>query len=248
MCYQSGVTKGPCPGPQAPALRNIQHLRPQALTTETSTISTTQEDPFEYPPPPIASEDETRIQCPFCFMPIERRGSEKERSELWKHHIHEHLKSYSCLFPKCAESLVFFARRHEWKAHMESAHSKNWLREVYTIIWYCDIDHESQETFETEMEWRKHMQNLESHPRRKLTAPTQAQLDALSPRKRHASLRDNFVCPLCEQIPGKIRLLVENGNGQPTELYNFVVDHVANHLKSLSLMAIPSFENASQEP
>jgi hypothetical protein len=91
------------------------------------------------------------------------------------------------------------------------------------------------------------MQNLDSHPTRQLKTPTQAQLDALSSRKQQAALRDKFVCPLCEQIPEKIRPLVEKGQGDPSEMYAFVVDHVANHLRSLSLMAVPSFDTTVPE-
>jgi ankyrin repeat protein len=91
------------------------------------------------------------------------------------------------------------------------------------------------------------MQDLNFHPERKLTAPTRAQLDVLSPRKQQVALRDEHACPLCEQIPEKIRSLVENRKGDPTDMYNFVVDHVANHMKSLSLMAIQSPENTTQE-
>lgn len=241
----SGITKAFRPDPQAPVLRQLHPPKP--LTTIISTISTTHEDSFEYPPVPTASEGNTRVQCPFCFMPLERRELEKKENHHWKRHIDEHLKPYVCLFPDCAKSLVFFARRHEWKAHMESAHSKDWLRKVHTMVWYCDIDHEPPETFETELQWRKHMQDLESHPKRKLTAPAQVQLDALSPRKRRVVPRDEFVCPLCEQIPEKIRPLVDKGKREPTDMYNFVVDHVANHMKSLSLMAMPSLGNTTQE-
>lgn len=243
----SGMTKASRPDPQAPALRQLHLPKPRALTTVISSISTTQEDSFEYPPPPIVSGGETHVRCPFCFMPLEHKGREEKNNHLWKRHVDDHLKPYECLFPECAESLVFFPRRREWKAHMESAHSKDWLRKVHVIVWYCDIDHDSPETFETDLQWRRHMQDLNSHPARKLTAPTQAQLDALSPRKQQVALRDKYACPLCEQIPEKIRPLVENGKGDPTDMYNFVVDHVGNHMKSLSLMAIPSFETSTQE-
>ncbi|PHH75608.1 hypothetical protein CDD82_4380 [Ophiocordyceps australis] len=130
---------------------------------------------------------------------------------------------------------------------MEAVHSKNWLRKVHTTVWYCDFDHDPPELFETESLWRKHMQNLESHPKRKLTPPTEAQLAALSPRKQQAALREDYACPLCEQIPEKLQPLT--GKQQSTEMYDLVVDHVANHLKSLSLLAVPSLESCTlQEP
>ncbi|KAB5583631.1 hypothetical protein GE09DRAFT_1248057 [Coniochaeta sp. 2T2.1] len=242
----SGVTKASRPDPQAPVLKLLHRPKPRALTTVISTISTTQEDSFDYPPPPVVSEGETRAQCPFCLLPLERKQLEKWNDH-WKRHVDEHLKPYSCLFPKCAESLVVFTRRNEWKAHMESTHSRDWLRKVHATVWHCDLGHDPPEMFETEAQWREHMMNLESHPGRKQAAPTQAQLDALSPRKQQAALREKFVCPLCEQIPEKIRGLIEKGRGDATDMYNYVVDHVANHLKSLSLMAVPSLETTTPE-
>ncbi|PHH62955.1 hypothetical protein CDD81_6380 [Ophiocordyceps australis] len=242
----SGITKASRPDPQAPVLRQLRAPKPRAPTTVISTISTTLDDWFEYPPAPIASQGETRVQCPFCFRPLERRELEKQKNDSWKRHIDEHLKPYTCLYHDCAESLVFFARRNEWKAHMESAHSKDWLRKVHTIVWYCDIDHDSPELFETESQWRKHMQDLGSHPKRNLTPPTKAQLAALSPKKQQAALREEYVCPLCERIPDKVLPLV--GKHQSMEMYDLVIDHVANHLKSLSLMAVPSLENSTQNP
>lgn len=178
----TGSTKTSRLDTQAPALRVVQLPKPRALTIVTSTISTSQEESLEYPPAPTACKGETRVQCPFCFIPLELEELERERNRHWRRHIDEHLKPYGCLFPRCAEPLVFFACRHEWKAHMQSSHSKDWFRKVHNFIWYYDIDHDSPETFETELQWRRHMQDLGNHPKRKLTAPTEPQLDALSLR------------------------------------------------------------------
>ena len=242
----SGVTKASMPDPQAPVLRHLHLPQRPALTSVISTISTAPGDSFEYPPPPKIKEGETRIQCPYCLMPLDFGELENRGNQYWRHHVDEDLKSYVCMFPECAEALVFFTRRHEWKSHMESVHSIDsidWPRKVHTIIWYCDIDHDPPERFETELQWREHMKNLDSHPRRQLTEPTKAQLDALSPRKQQVALRERFVCPLCEHIPEKIRPLAEKGKGNPAEMYEFLVDHVANHIKSLSLISLPCLDN-----
>lgn len=236
----TGATKASRPDPQAPALKHLHHPKRPALTTVVSEISTSQQDSFEYPPPPKANDGDTRVQCPYCLMPLDHRELERKGYEYWTHHVDEDIKPYACLFPECSEALVVFTRRHEWKSHMESVHSKDWPRKVHTIIWYCDIDHNPPEQFETEILWRDHMQNLDSHAKRKLTQPTKAQLDALSPRKQQVALRDRFVCPLCEQIPERIRSIVEKGLGNPQEGDHYLIDHVANHIKSISLLAVPS--------
>lgn len=242
----SGVTKASRPDPRAPALRHLHLPRRPALSTVISTISTTytQQDSFEYPSPPKANEGETRTQCPYCLMPLDNTELRNNVNGYWARHIDEDIKPYACLFPECAKALVFFTRRHEWKSHMDSVHSKDWMRKIHATIWYCDIDHDVPEQFETELQWKDHMKNLNSHPNRRLVEPTKAQLDALSPRKQQVALRDRFVCPLCELIPERIRPLVEKGLGNPVEGDEFMIDHVANHIKSLSLLSLPCLDSS----
>lgn len=64
----------------------------------------------------------------------------------------------------------------------------------------------------------------------------------LAPRKQQVALRDSFVCPLCEQIPEKIRPQVESGVANPQDGYEFLSDHIANHIKSLSLLSLPCLD------
>ncbi|KAH8177980.1 ankyrin repeats (3 copies) domain-containing protein [Sarocladium implicatum] len=244
----SDMTKASRPDRRALEVRKLQAPRPKALSTVISTISTSQEHSLEYPDLPRAKPGELRVQCPYCFAPLEHGGSEKKRTESWRRHIDEHVKPYACLFPQCAKSLTFFTRRREWKAHMETSHPKDWLRKVHTMVWYCDMDHDEPLLFDTEDAWRNHMKELALHPKRKLKAPTPTQLDALAPRKQQAAPRDPFVCPLCEQIPQKIKPLVEKGSGDRIELENQVIDHVADHLKTLSLMALPSLQDGQNNP
>ncbi|KAI5460115.1 hypothetical protein BGZ63DRAFT_465521 [Mariannaea sp. PMI_226] len=207
--------------------------------TKRHMTSTMQDESLEYPLVPTASEGETRVQCPFCYRPLERKASEEVTSNIWKRHIDEHIKPYTCLYPMCGE---FFARRHQWKAHMENRHAKDWLRKVHTSVWYCDIEHESTKTFATESEWREHLEDLQNHPKQKVPL-TEFQLDALSPQKRTCVFRGEFVCPLCEQTPKDIRHLAEKAGGDRTEAYNALVNHVADHLQSLALMAVPPPHN-----
>ena len=244
----SGMTKASRPDRQALEVRQLQAPRPKALSTVISTISTSQEQSMEYPDLPRAKEGELRVQCPYCFAPLEHKGSEKNKTQAWRRHIDEHVKPYACLFPQCAKALTFFTRRREWQAHMETNHPKDWLRKVHTIVWYCDIDHDEPLTFDTENAWRSHMKDLTLHPKRQLKVPTQTQLDALSPRKQQAAPRDPYVCPLCEQVPPKVRPLIEKSASDPVELEAQVGSHVADHLKTLALMALPSLHNGQSHP
>lgn len=241
----SSITDSSVLDPQAPLLRRVYAPSQPALTTVVSTISFTQEDSFEYPPAPKANQGETRVQCPYCLMPLDCRELEKREDEYWRQHIDHDIKPYNCLFPECAERLVLFSDRHEWRLHMESMHSRSWPRKVHTTVWFCDIDHNPPEQFETELQWRKHMKDSNSHPKRKLTEPTTAQLDALSPRKQHVTLREPLTCPLCERIPEEIRSLVEKEGENQAAMYEVLVNHVANHIQSLSLISLPCLDNDS---
>lgn len=88
----TGLTTASRPDPEAPAIKRLQLPSPSTMTTVISTISTMQQDSFIYPPPPTASEGETRIQCPFCLTALERRSSEKERNDHWKRHVDQDIK------------------------------------------------------------------------------------------------------------------------------------------------------------
>ncbi|KAF6810479.1 hypothetical protein CSOJ01_06291 [Colletotrichum sojae] len=222
------------------------HALPHAPTTAISTISTRQDDSLEYPPAPVASKGATSAQCPYCLRGLELREDDKVSDHVWRRHVDEHVQPYPCLFPECAESLVFFSRPHDSKTHMESAHSEEWMRKVHTVVWCCNLKHKSSDPvqLETELEWRKHCQDLDLHPD-KSKPPSEAQLDSSSPRSQRVAKREQFVCPLCEQIPDKIKPLLDKKDTK--DIHGTVVDHVAAYLRSLSLMAVPSFENGNQQ-
>lgn len=228
-------------------LGNLRSPAMRASTTSASSVSTRKDDLVEYPPAPWTGEGATSVQCPFCLRPLELGEKGKASDVIWRSHVEEHVKPYACLFPKCAEALVFFASLPDWNNHMESVHSTDWMRKVHNVVWCCGMKHESSEAetmFETEQEWRKHCQDLNLHPGR-AKVPTKAQLDAASSRSQQISLRGEFVCPLCERIPEKIQHLARKKEGR--DIHRALVHHVAAHLRSLSLMALPSFEDDIQE-
>jgi ankyrin repeat protein len=106
------------------------------------------------------------------------------------------------------------------------------------------MGHDTPLTFETELQWREHMLNPASHPNRK-KLPTQAQLDARCPQQQQIAPREQFVCPLCEHIPDEISHKTIKGKLDASRIHSLVVSHVASHIKSLSLMAVPSLETAA---
>ncbi|KFY84016.1 hypothetical protein V498_07869, partial [Pseudogymnoascus sp. VKM F-4517 (FW-2822)] len=129
---------------------------------------------------------------------------------------------------------------------MATAHSKDWPRDVHTMTWYCDLGHKEPVEFDNEAEWREHMRTLSLHPGRS-KPPSDAQLDTLAVRKQQLSRREPYVCPFCEDKPQSIAVLGDCGN--PTDIANIMVTHIAEHVKSLSFLALPGFndEAANEE-
>lgn len=212
-----------------------------ATPTAMGSNSISQNDPLEYPALPQGSRRTTRVQCPFCFVELQLQGSEEEDLELWKSHVDQGIKPYSCIFPQCSQSLHFFVQFHEWEAHMDSVHSKDWTQRVHTKTWSCDIDHDTPLVFESEREWRDHFMNPASHPNRK-KLPTRYQLHAYCTEIEKYVPRGQFVCPLCERIPDETSPETVKEILDESQFYSLLVSHVATHIKSLALMAVPSIE------
>ncbi|KAF5584287.1 ankyrin repeat [Fusarium subglutinans] len=231
---------------QAPILEEVQGPSREALRRVMGNFTAPQHDSSDYPPMPKVSQGQAGVQCPLCFVVWEQTNSESVNLGLWKLHVDEHVKPYSCLFPRCAMSLTLFVHQQEWEDHMESVHSSDWLREVHTKQWYCDSGHENTFAFELEAQWREHVLDPASHPERQET-PNRFQLKALSQLKQRRVLRDMYVCLLCDQIPEEVQQKLETGHVNPADLHNCVLSHVATHLKSLSLLAIPFLTEGADE-
>ncbi|KAF5705145.1 ankyrin repeat-containing protein [Fusarium mundagurra] len=225
--------------------------RPLSFYEETSTAG--QDNLSEYPPLPEVVKIKARlkpnwpetlrrlngVRCPFCAEELVLRRSDDDMLEFWIHHINEHIEPYPCLYPECAKALKSFVHRKDWVEHMESMHSKEWLQRVHTRSWYCDFGHESPMVFEFEHQWRSHI--LQPHAEY-LKAPDPRTLGAYSTRKQKHFHRNEFACPLCEQIPEEAQKMLETGQHEPGQVRRLVLNHVASELKSLSMMAVPPLD------
>ncbi|CAG9982378.1 unnamed protein product, partial [Clonostachys byssicola] len=56
---------------------------------------------------------------------------------------------------------------------------------------------------------------------------------------------NEFLCPLCMRVPENIEQLLGKDGTSSTLTNNLLLDHIANHLESLSLNALPSLPNSS---
>ncbi|CZR48127.1 uncharacterized protein FPRO_12737 [Fusarium proliferatum ET1] len=179
------------------------------------------------------------VRCPFCAEELVLRRSYDDMLEFWTHHINTHVEPYPCLYPECATALKSFVHREDWVDHMELTHSKDWMQRVHTRSWYCDIGHKSPMVFEFERQWSTHM--LQPHPEYRQT-PNPSNIRAYSARKQKYFPRDEFVYPLCEKVPEEAQKMLETGQNESGQVRKLVLDHFATELKSLSMMAVPSFD------
>ncbi|KAJ4328354.1 hypothetical protein N0V84_001225 [Fusarium piperis] len=163
-------------------------------------------------------------------------------NKYWRRHVDQDLQPYVCLYRRCTNSL--FAHKSDWSKHMATAHSQEWPSKAHSMTWYCDLGHAETAVFDNETDWRKHMRKLSLHPGRS-KPPTDAQLDALSAGKQKLARRDPYVCLFCEEKPQRIAILGDRGNS--TDMASILVDHIAEHVKSLSFLSLPGLEGAAAE-
>ncbi|CAH0021652.1 unnamed protein product [Clonostachys rhizophaga] len=205
-----------------------------------TTVHLSKDDCFKYPPTPVMAEGETCIQCPFCSDELEL-GS--DTSKAWEDHMHKDLTPYLCLLPECAAGLTFFETRTEWKAHMSTRHYSDWMLKVVPK-WYCSLDHDLLQTFQTEGEWRDHMKDTSSHYLKR-RPPTEAQLDHLANEFDEIAPSREFLCPLCRRIPNNTEEFSGKDSTSSSMTNSLLLDHIAGHLESLSLKALPPFSDPS---
>jgi hypothetical protein len=82
-------------------------------------------------------------------------------------HLREHFKHdlqpYVCISEQCRSDLQYFESLREWRHHMNSQHSRNWIDEIHrSALWFCDVEGHPYQDFATEDELRSHLQA--AHP------------------------------------------------------------------------------------
>lgn len=224
----SGISEAIRPDALDEGSVSMQLPKIQAIPRMISTVHLSNDESFEYPPTPVLAEGQTEIQCPFCSGELEL-GS--DASKAWKDHIHQDLTPYPCLVPECSDALRFFATRKEWKTHMNTRHDPDWVYKV-SPNWYCKFDHEPQ-MFNTELEWRTHMRDPKNHNFKR--EPSEAELKLLTSRMNRTVPYAEFLCPLCKKFPENTEHLLGKDDTSRQLISNLMLDHIADHLESLSL-------------
>jgi len=142
-------------------------------------------------------------------------GSSLTASLFCSGHIAHDLSPYICIFSECNSPYSLYTTKEQWLAHMTVHHS--------VARWFCstcslDQDNNGESIFATESEYQSHM--LEHHSR----AFGPSDLPLLTELAEQQTI-EPISCPLC--INDHSLALVE---------YD---DHIAKHLHSFSLRALP---------
>jgi len=130
-------------------------------------------------------------------------------------HIAYDLMPYSFVFESCSSSAEFYRTTDDWIGHMKESHGRT--------MWICETCPTNPPTFDVPVfdaisDWRDHM--LSQHET-KFSLPKETMALKLSERRILGKVR----CPLCPRS-FESRSLEED-------------DHIAEHMHSLALRAIP---------
>ncbi|KAJ4315180.1 hypothetical protein N0V84_008514 [Fusarium piperis] len=158
------------------------------------------------------------FQCPYCVQVLSEDYTAKSR---WRGHVAQDLNPYSCIYQDCPDSHNLYATKEEWIKHIKSQHNDE--------RWVCDdcifeSDQDDEFIFENQELWESHMRSRHSCPDDRL-----ALLCSMSKRK----LVELIECPLCKR---------PCGHSRPDE-----DDHIAEHLHSWALRALPWDLNPDDE-
>lgn len=131
-----------------------------------------------------------------------------------------------------------FARFEQWKHHMDSVHSRQWICEVHPPLkWYCNMGHD-EEHFKDEEAFEQHVKS-EHHEYSEGLA-----LDGLKDWCSLKLPRPAYTCPICNSIPGKVPTVL-NVDDEGIQSLDFDEDtraellrHIAQHLKQVGFMSV----------
>ncbi|CEF79534.1 unnamed protein product [Fusarium graminearum] len=161
------------------------------------------------------------VKCPYCFDQLD--NGELENKTAWRKHVKRDLEPYNCLHPQCQEYLRMFASEEQWSNHIKNFHSQQ--------TWVCRLKpHLKAEVFQDEATIREHLQQ-----RHKGMFPDSMTETLMKSMHRSSEISLFEECPL-------------NCSDQPSmSEENHLTNHIANHLLSLAMEALPERSVASSQ-
>ncbi|KAI0534303.1 hypothetical protein GGR58DRAFT_505459 [Xylaria digitata] len=202
-----------------PKMSQSQSQKPVGMITEITRIGYD----VDYPPRPVLTVKGARsFECPYCChdLPSEYLDTKTR----WRGHVAHDILPYTCVFQGCANLTSFYNTREEWISHMRDKHSfLGWVCEE------CPVKPEDTTllTFDSIELWASHT--------RKLHNPALADAHVFAATKMsERRVLELMRCPLCPRSQ---------------RLYNLEMDdHIALHLHSFALEALPEDTNRALDP
>ncbi|KAI0898300.1 hypothetical protein F4806DRAFT_354666 [Annulohypoxylon nitens] len=142
-----------------------------------------------YPKPPQNERIPGLKTCEWCFE--NHQTTKFENQNWWVRHVDRDLLPYVCLSEDCMEFMVQFETFEQWKRHMESNHTPEWIEKLYRKEWTCHVDHINPLPFNSPEILKNHMH--EHHA----DILNDIQIKVLAKQSAVNAPRDPGTCPLC---------------------------------------------------
>ncbi|KAF3910724.1 hypothetical protein ABW21_db0208841 [Orbilia brochopaga] len=183
------------------------------------------DSPFEVPQPPKLDGDEKEKACPYCYLVLPAKTfSTQKRAKRWERHLLEDLQPYVCLFANCSLPEKTYSSFKAWQTHLNQPHYHSWHCPLHPEDGSSHAAGDEMFIFDTLPKFKSHLKIF--HPD---LDPSSAD-DLLRHGHQLAALPQwCFVC--FEALPQSAVLL----------------QHMVNHFKSMSLLALPWRDDITDE-
>ncbi|KAK0612122.1 hypothetical protein B0T14DRAFT_608066 [Immersiella caudata] len=231
------------PASVAPSKQSFASSKFEAPTSESqSTVSVSVRSVvagvyMDWPRPPRDASGAGQVHCPYCFDRLDY-GEIRSRTK-WRKHLKKDLEPYNCFYPECGMTILkMFASEAKWAEHLRVAHAPGGT-------WVCRMTpHKDDNTnaglmvaLSTEDDFKTHLRTEHAgmYPESRIDSMTKSAW-----RPHQAKVEDMFrdECPM--RCPASLETA-------PDKAIILGVPHVANHLLSLALEALPERSVRSSE-
>jgi hypothetical protein len=195
---------------------------PSSTTSSTADGGFGSGGPFEVPPPPKLEAEEKEKACPYCCLVLPAKTFlTQKKAKRWERHLLEDLQPYICLFANCSQRGKSYSSFKDWQAHLSQPHSHSWL---------CPLHSEDADDADEESLLFGTLANFENH-----LSTYHADLNPLTADLVHRASQPAVLpqwCFVCfEELPS----------------LPILQKHMANHFKSMSLLALPWRDDIGDE-
>ncbi|THV45988.1 hypothetical protein BGAL_0429g00030 [Botrytis galanthina] len=198
-------------------------------SASSSTISSLADDgsvdggPIEVPRPPRLEITDKEKTCPYCYLVLPANTFRmRKNARRWKQHLLEDLQPYICLFANCDRPGKSYSSFKDWQIHLNQPHYDSWICPLHSDVG-GNLDEEPL-IFKRLANFEDHLNNYHSD----LDASSKNDLFHRSTQLAVLSQR----CFVCSEVLSSLSALQI---------------HMANHLRSMSLLALPWLDDVEEE-